>query len=336
MNKDISITIQDVANDAGVSVATVSRVLNEIGNVSLTTSKRVRASIERLGYTPNLSAQNLRKKESKVVLIIVQNFTNPFYSGILSGLCEAAQTLGYSAFINSNGDTTQDKRLADFLYSKRVDGAILLSCSTNDCWLSKYADQFPIVQCAEAADNVCLPYVSIDNYSAMCDMISYIRGLGHEKIGYVNIDNKFLSTRQRKQGYIDSVSFKNKEQYIINTQNYDYESGMIAAEKLFKLSEKPTAIVCGSDMLALGVIAKARELGLSVPADVSVTGFDDVEYTKMFQPYLTTVAQPCYELGWSAMHELKASIDRGYNGNAHIVLPYQLKIRDSCAKIDAP
>lgn len=333
-----SITIEDVAREASVSVATVSRVLNGNSRVSETTARRVSEVIERLGYIPNPSARNLRKGESKVVLIMVSNFTNPYYSHILSGICDAAQFWGYSAFINSDKDANQEKVFTSMMEGKRADGTIFLSCSCGDAWLGKYAERFPMVQCAEAADGVSVPYISIDNYGAMCELVRHVRHLGHEKIAYVNIENDFLSTRLRKQGYRDSVASGSfgrgfKEDYVVGTPDYSYESGIAAADKLLSLPDRPTAILCGSDMLALGVMSRAREMGISVPGELSVTGFDDVEYAKMFHPYITTIAQPCYDLGLTSMKKLKECIDKGSNDNMHIVMPYELKVRESTAAV---
>lgn len=338
MIDDNSITIEDVAREAQVSVATVSRVLNGNSRVSETTAKRVSEVIDRLGYVPNPSARNLRKGESKVVLIMVSNFTNPYYSHILSGICDAAQFWGYSAFINSDKDANQEKVFTSMMEGKRADGTIFLSCSCEDSWLNKYAERFPMVQCAEAADGVAVPYVSIDNYGAMCDLVRHVRQLGHEKVAYVNIENSFLSTRLRKKGYCESMSAGGfgrafREEYIIGTEDYNYESGLSAAEKLLSLPDRPTAILCGSDMLALGVVSKAKEMGISVPGELSVTGFDDLEYAKMFHPYITTIAQPCYELGWTSMKKLKECIDKAANDNMHIVMPYELKARESTAAV---
>lgn len=338
MIEDINVTIEDVAKEAMVSVATVSRVVNESGRVSETTARRVREAIEKLGYVPNPSARNLRKGGSKVVLIMVPNFTNPYYSQILSGICDAAQFLGYSAFISSDKDANQEKIFTSVMEGKRADGTIFLTCCYDDVWLGKYVDRFPIVQCAEAVDNVAVPYISIDNYAAMCELVRHVRQLGHEKIAYVNIENRFLSTRQRKQGYCDSMTGgvmgkSLRSDYIIGTTDYSYESGVAAAERLMSLPDRPTAILCGSDMLALGVVSKARELGISVPGELSVTGFDDIDYAKMFHPYITTVAQPCYELGWTSMQKLKECIDKNSNDNVHIIMPHKLKLRETTDRV---
>lgn len=337
MRNSLSITINDVAEEAKVSVATVSRVINQNGPVSVDTAQRVREAIEKLGYVPNLSAQNLRKKESRVVLIMVPNITNPFYSNILSGICQMAKELGYSALINSD-DTRVEKTLSTMIESKRVDGAILLTCSVGDNWLAKYADNFPMVQCAEAVDGLDVPYVSIDNYTAMCQLVELVHSMGHRRIAYVNINNEFLSTRQRKNGYLDSINSSDSlcvydESYVVATEGYDFDSGKRAGEALLKLPVPPTAVICGSDMLALGVMARAKERGLKVPQELSVTGFDDVEYTRIFQPYLTTVAQPCYDMGVRSMLKLKECIDNGSSTMNHIMLPYEIRIRESCSAV---
>lgn len=336
MRDSVSITINDVAEEARVSVATVSRVLNGNGPVNPLTALRVKEAIAKLGYTPNLSAQNLRKKESHIILIMVPNITNPFYSNILSGICEAAKEMGYSALIHSD-DSSVEQTLTTMIDSKRVDGAILLTSCVKDKWLERYVDRFPIVQCAEAAEGLSLPYVSIDNYGALCELFDLVYDMGHRKIAYVNINNDFLSTEQRKAGYLASIGSRSDctlhEDYIIATDGYDFDSGRAAGEVLLSLAEPPSAVICGSDMLALGVMATAKEHGLALPQQLSVTGFDDVEYTRIFRPSVTTIAQPCYEMGFTSMRRLKECIDKGKNEVYHTMLPYKLRLRESCAAV---
>lgn len=329
-------TIEDVAGQAGVSVATVSRVINHSSLVSQKTTQRVMEAIETLGYVPNVSARNLRKRESRVVLVLAPNFTNPYYSHILPGICDSARLLGYSAFICSGKTENQEQTLAEMLETKRADGAILLTCNYDDFWLEKYADKFPLVQTSEAVEGVNLPYVAIDNDQAIHDSMDYVHALGHRRIGFVSIQNKFLSTQLRKNGYLDAIRAFEGEgavdpELICETEDYGFESGRDAALRLLSRSDRPSAIVCGSDVLALGVIAGARELDLSVPEDLSVIGFDDVDYTKMFHPYLTTIRQPCYQLGWESMKILQKCITRGENSAERIVLPHELKRRESAA-----
>lgn len=329
-------TIEDVAQCANVSVATVSRVINKSSLVSEKTTQRVIETIEALGYVPNVSARNLRKRESRVVLVLAPNFANPYYSHILPGICDSARMLGYSAFICSGQTESQEQTLLEMLETKRADGAILFTCNYDDDWLANYSDKFPLVQTSEAVDGINIPYVAIDNYRAMRDSMEHVHSLGHEKIGFITIRNKFLSTRLRKAGYRDAVEEYYghdavDESLIFEMDDYGFESGRKAAIQLLSRNDRPSAIVCASDVLALGVIAAARELNLRVPEDISVVGFDDVDYTKMFHPYLTTIRQPCYQLGWESMKVLQRCIERGTNLADRIVLPHELKKRESTA-----
>ncbi|MGM9563007.1 MAG: LacI family DNA-binding transcriptional regulator [Faecousia sp.] len=330
-------TIEGVAKMANVSVATVSRIINGSASVSKPTMLRVQEAIDTLGYVPNLSARNLRKGESCVVLIMAPNFTNPYYSHILSGICDTAQSFGYSAFICSGKTSSGEATMREILKTKRADGAIMLTCNYDDAWLNKDASRFPMVQCSEAADGVELPYVSIDNYRAMRDSVAHVCSLGHTRISFITIDNKFLSTRLRYQGYHDEIVEQLGEaafqpELISRTVDYSFESGRKAALQQLSSNNRPTALVCCSDVLALGAIAAAHELGLQVPRDLSVVGFDDVDYTKMFHPYLTTIQQPCYELGCQSMRMLQKCIAAGQNTAERIILPHEVKVRESTAR----
>ncbi|MBD5393347.1 MAG: LacI family transcriptional regulator [Lachnospiraceae bacterium] len=322
--------ISDVAVEAGVSVATVSRVLNQNGYVSEAAEKSVRSAIERLGYVPNISARNFRKQESRVILIVAPNFTNPYYSHILSGITETSRTAGYSAMIFSGKTSNKEDILAEMVVGNKADGAILLTCNLDDTWIMKYADKLPIVQCSEAVENSTIPYIAIDNYAAMKDSINYIQSLGHKRIGFITVKNLWISTKLRKQSYMDEmkkigVSTKG---LIREVNDYSFENGRLAAIDLI-MQAHPTAIACSSDVLALGAIAAAGEMGLSVPKDLSIIGFDDVDYTKMFHPYLTTIAQPCYELGKTSVEELIKCIQAKKNLSDKIVLNHKLKIRET-------
>lgn len=335
--KDIrkTITIEEVAKEAKVSVATVSRVLNKSNLVSKSTAERVHKAVESMGYVPNPLARNLRKSESRTIMIVIPNFTNPYYPHILSGVTEASRSQGYSAMICVSDMCDTEKVLVEMLTAKRIDGAILLSCNRDDEWLKKYVDNFPLVQCSESVENISLPYVAIDNYQAMQDAFDYIQSLGHERIGFVSINNRFISTYLRTKCYYDMLDKMNfhGEPLIREVKDYDFESGRKAALELLSEKNPPTAIACVSDVLALGVIAAANERGLRVPEDISVVGFDDVDYTKIFHPYLTTIRQPCYELGWHSACELQKCIENGKNMDSKIILPHKLMVRESSGNI---
>lgn len=333
-----TVTIGDVAREAQVSVATVSRVINNIGVVRAETAERVRRTIKRLNYTPNQAARNLRRNESRVILMLAPNFTNPYYANILSGICDVSRELGYIALVYNTYDTLtlKERELTHLIEANKVDGTIILAINHDDEWLDKYKGEYPIVQCSEYVLNSNLPHISVDNYLAAYEMTLNIIALGHRKIGFMGSENRFSSTKLRYQGHCkalqDSGITPRPEYDVQGSVDYSFPSGKAAARELLSLPDRPTAVVCVSDVLALSVIAAAKERGIKVPEQLSVTGFDDVDYTTMFHPYLTTVRIPCYDVGRKAMLVLRQSMQKLEDAETVVYMPHEHIYRESCAK----
>lgn len=333
-------TIEDVARVAGVSVATVSRVLNGNYQVKASTEERVQRAIESLAYVPNFAARNLRKNESMAAMIVAPNFTNPYYSHILAGIGDAARILGYSVFICNESETGAVQALiSSAVKDHRADGVILLSNEYNATWLQEYARHMPIVQCCEYAESAALPHIAIDNYRAAYEAVEYLINLGHRQIATISSSNAHISTKLRYEGYCDALRAAGLEpvaDYVVKASpDYSYQSGYLLANKLFNLQARPSAVFCISDILALSAVAAAADRGLSVPGDVSIMGFDDVGYTTMFHPYLSTIAQPCYEIGSKSMqtlHAFKASFPAVPEVEP---MAYKLVLRESTAPCKA-
>lgn len=331
------VKIEDVAREAGVSVATVSRVLNEQGRVLPETQRKVRKAVEALRYEPNLSARNLRRNESRIILILAPNFSNPYYSNVLSGICDVSRNLGYSTLIYNTYDSDAlDESLVSSLFQKnRADGMITLAINRDDRWLEQYAGKYPLVQCSEYVEEAALPHISVDNRLAARESVQRLIALGHQRIGIVTSANRYLSSENRLRGYLDALEAagipKSDDLIAYASADYSFASGKQAARELLALPRPPSAIFCVSDILALGVIAAAGKMGLQVPWDLSVTGFDDVDYTTMFHPYLTTVAVPCYELGRRSMLLLYDHIAQKADAECEIYLPHNIIQRETTA-----
>ena len=337
---DTVVTIERVAQRAGVSVATVSRTLNNSPAVKPATAQRVRQAVEALGYVPNQSARNLRRNESQVILALAPNFSNPYYSRILTGIGDRAWELEYSVLVcNTLGHANSERRFLKMMESHQADGAILLGCHWDYSWLARFAQRSHIVQCCEYVPDLACPSVSIDNYAATREMVAYLQRLGHRRIAMIGADNQYISTRLRRQGYLDAMEEGGLEiredWYRLADADYSFASGQTAAQALLAAAPRPTAIFCVSDILALSAIAAAQELGLSVPGELTVTGFDDLDYTTMMHPHLTTVAQPCHEMGRQSVDLLlDGLLDREEPSEQQIFLPYRLMERESAAAPD--
>ncbi|HWR24354.1 MAG TPA: substrate-binding domain-containing protein, partial [Feifaniaceae bacterium] len=242
--------------------------------------------------------------------------------------------LGYSVMIcTTGGESAQELEFLNMLAKKRADGAILLASVMQSRELEKYARQYPIVQCSEYEPGTKIAHISVDNYKAARQAVDYLLQTGHTRIATISSVNGYPSTRLRLKGYHDALreaGIPVTEEYIrYGSFDYSFQSGVVAAEGLLSLEQRPTAIFCISDMLALGAVNGARGLGLRVPEDVSILGFDDVEHATMFRPQITTMAQPCYQLGECAA-ELLYDLMRGESAKPReIMLPSELKIRAS-------
>lgn len=328
-------TMIDVANRANVSIATVSRVLNGLKTVDPELAIRVQDAVRELRYEPNFTARNLRCKESRTLIILTPNITNLYYSNIIAGIAHGAQEHGYSYFLfNTEGKRELEEQILDRLEKRQADGAILLAAELGADWIQKYASHYPIVQCSEFDPAYPIPHVSIDNYQAARDAVEYLIANGHTQIGIVSSNNRFFSTAERMRGYKDALldaGLTLCDDYIRYAAWDDFKASSKAARSLLSIQNRPTALFCISDMLALGAIASAKELGLRVPEDVSVIGFDDVEYTTMFHPYVTTVVQPCFNIGHTAVNLICKLIKRK-EVLTEVILPQHLVIRESVAK----
>lgn len=332
-------TIADVATQAGVSVATVSRVINKTAQATPQTRDKVLRAITALDYHPNLPARNLRRHQTGAILILTPNMTNPFYASILMGIGDTAAKLGSAAFIcNTGDDPARSTAALDRLRRHQADGAIILSIDTDATWLTDYAAQFPIVQCAEFQPGRPIAHVSIDNYTASRDVMAYLLGLGHRRIAHISAANSYQSTAARLAGYCDATAKAGlpwRPDYVTQgSADYSFASGKQAAQHLLGLENPPTALYCISDTLALGALVAAQESGLRVPDDISITGFDNVTETEMIRPYLTTLAQPCYELGQTATRMLDDLINHRAPA-LECVLGHRLVIRESSAAVPA-
>ena len=200
--KEIMITIADVAREAGVSVATVSRVLNKNGPVSPAAHEKVALAIAKLNYQPNVWGRRLRRKESKMLLILVPTISNPFYSSIVAGIEDEARRCQFGTMLCIvNGDEVREREFIELLFDGQADGAVMLCVNKDNRHIKEIADKVPIVQCCEFFKDADIAHVSVDNFAAAAQVVRYLHSLGHKKIGFVGSVNQFISSEDRRRGY---------------------------------------------------------------------------------------------------------------------------------------
>lgn len=328
-------TIQDVAKKANVSVATVSRVINNSPLVSAVTYNKVIGAVAELNYSPNMLGRNLRRTQTRMILVLLPSIANPFYSTVVKGIEDTANENGYSILLcNTDSDLKRESVYIQLLTQKLADAAIFMATELDQESLGALACNRPVIQCCEYKEGAKAAHVSIDNFKAAYDAAMHLISSGHKKIGYITCDNYFLSTTQRLLGFQTALSESDTyiESFRIVSGDYSFQSGYRAAKILASSSDIPTAVFAISDVMAIGAIRAFIDLGLKVPHDISVMGFDDISVSAMYSPSLTTVAQPKYSLGRASAKHLLKMLDTGIVSCENIYLDHRLVIRESTKK----
>lgn len=326
-------TIRDVAREAGVSIATVSRVFQGGANVLPETKERVMQAVEKLDYHPNRLAQQFRTQETKSVIVVIPELGNPFYAGIFAGIESVAKANNYSVYImDSHGDAQMESRSFELLSQKMVDGIITFSASLPQTEIQRFAEQYPIVVACRYFDAGVLPNVTIDNTKASKDMVNYMLNLGHKRICYLAGPSDILLYRDRMNGYLSALADRGLtiDQSLILNGEPSVQGGYDAMNAAINNASMDfTAVVASGDTMAIGAIRALRSHGYKVPRDIAVAGFDDIELSALFSPTLTTVRQPKQQIGVRSMEKLLDLIAGKTPAQYREVLPYELVIRES-------
>lgn len=323
--------IQQVAKQAGVSVATVSRVLNGKDKVSSKTKQKVEEAIQYLNYEPSMLGRNLRNSESRIVLILIPSISNPFYFEIIKGIENMALSQNYSILLcETDSKPEKEEIYFDLVRKKMADGIISMDPAVNVETLKELAENHAIIQCSEYGGGIGIPYVTIDSEEASYRAVKHLIQIGHRKIALMNSDEKFLYARERRMGYeraLQEHGIPLNGEYIFYTQELGFEQGQQTMKKILQLQDRPTAVFAVSDLLAIGALKEINAAGLHVPGDVAVVGFDKIDFSNMTNPALTTVAQPMYKMGTVAAGMLIEKI-QGKTVDS-VVLGHELVIRES-------
>ncbi|WP_026907507.1 catabolite control protein A [Paucisalibacillus globulus] len=329
----MTITIYDVAREANVSMATVSRVVNGNPNVKPTTRKKVLATIERLGYRPNAVARGLASKKTTTVGAIIPDISSIFFAELARGIEDIATMYKYNIIL-SNSDQNKDKeiQLINTMLEKQVDGIIFMGGNISEEHVQQFSTaSVPVVLAATFDDTDSIPSVNIDYEEAAYEATNYLIEKGNKKVAFISGKEAYTINQLKYQGYLRAMKEANLtivEDYIL-TGDYTYESGIETVEKLMNLPDKPTAIFTASDAIALGAIHGAQDLGYKVPEDIEVFGFDNTKLATMVRPTLSTVVQPTYDIGAVAMRLLTKYMNKEEVEENKVVLPHRLVERNS-------
>jgi LacI family transcriptional regulator, repressor for deo operon, udp, cdd, tsx, nupC, and nupG len=331
--------IQDVAKLADVSTATVSRALATPERVSPEARARVLEAIAKTGYVPNPAARTLRSQKTYMVLVVLPDLSNTFFSKILRGIEETLFEAGYGMIISDlDGSPEKEAHFAAFTAAGRVDGAILLNGhlfgQSREGEGQPARIKIPLVAVCEAIPGADIPQIEIDNRAAAYGMTQHLASLGHRSIAYVSGPASNILERERFQGFKDGLETAGLpfDPALVLPGDYTIEAGVRAGQDLVARPTRPTAVFCTSDEMAIGLMRTLFSAGLRVPEDISVAGFDDIEFAAVAEPPLTTIHQPRRELGQAAASAL-IELLQGRPSPKRIRLETELVIRDSVAPL---
>ncbi|WP_141431667.1 LacI family DNA-binding transcriptional regulator [Bacillus sp. 03113] len=336
----MNITIKDVAKKANVSISTVSNVINKSKWVSPEVSERVLEVVKELGFIPNAIARSLIKKESLLIGVLIPGIENPFTSIFVRVIEKELFKHNYTTLLcNTNLDTDIEFHYLKLLKEKYVDGVVLLTSNFQQKHIEFFEENsIPVLLASLTDKSKRFSSINIDDYQAAYDATLKLIQLGHKEIAWLGGSLLSDHALQRFEGFKQALkdngiayfedSFFESEEYTIQ---YGLEKGM----EIFSKKNRPTAVLCISDMIAIGAIQAADKCGLRVPEDISIMGFDDIPFASAYRPGIATVRQPVYDLGINAAQMLLQQIKEkeSYKKEARI-LPHEIIMRGSCKNIE--
>lgn len=326
------VTISHVARRAGVSPTTVSHVLSGKRLVGAATRATVLEAIRELGYRPNHVARNLRTRRSHMIAVVVPDITNPFYAVLTRGLADAVDAAGYGTYVcNTDGQHERERKFLQDVMDRGVDGIVFASGETaSQVNLQPIGDTTPIICIGEQLDHPMCDAVIPDDERGSCEAGAFLASRGYRRIAMIQGPPRYGAARTAGfRSAMQAAGLKVPSQLMVRG-DWTRKGGYAAMTALMALPDPPDAVFCANDLMAIGVLDVAHELGLEVPADLAVVGFDDVDAATIVTPRLTTVRNPSYETGSAAGDLLLSRTSGRYTGAGRtVVLPCPLVERSS-------
>jgi LacI family transcriptional regulator len=334
------ITIKDVARRAGVSVATVSRVLNKSGPVSPDAAKRIHEAADALHYVPHGGARSLITAKTSTIGVLLPDLYGGFFSEMIRGIDQTAQQHGYHLLLSGSHNRRAEMEAAMRAMRGRTDGLIAMSPHFDAATLvENLPPTLPVVLLSCEASSDVEHVIAIDNAGGAEAMVRHLIALGHGRIAMVMGEKGHFDTAERLQGYrraLASAGIAPRPEYEAQG-DFSETSGYSAVQQLLQLAERPTAIFCANDSMAIGGLAAASELGVRVPGDLTMVGFDDIPLAQYLSPPLTSVHVPVFEMGARAVSRLIAVLKgEPVEEGRSVRLPTRLVVRSSCAAPPRP
>ena len=335
-------TIYEIAKIAGVSPATVSKVINNYSDISDKTRKKVKKILEEQNFQPNYEAQCLSTKRTWTLgLVYFENseigLKHPFFAAVIESFKKEAEKKGYSLLLGSKNDRLKIDSFLQYFQYRNVDGIAIICSIPNDKETSEIIESdFPTVVIDMYNENTAT--VTSDNKQGCKMAIQYLYDLGHRKIAHITgmEENDNWVSNIRKESYIHEMNrlkLPIRKGYIQKGRNFDFDGGYVAMKNLMKLEERPTAVFAAGDKCALGAMQAVKDEGFNVPDDISIIGFDDSDVSQYVTPKLTTVKQSCDMIGSEAATILIHQIDKKEKVVVNKIIPVELIVRESCKRI---
>ncbi|MDR6227457.1 LacI family DNA-binding transcriptional regulator [Desmospora profundinema] len=334
----MAVTIREVAKRAGVSIATVSRVLNGSKPVSDRLKQRILEAVEETGYRPNAVARSMIQKKTGLIGVIVPEIANPYFSGLVEGIEAVANEWSYYLMLAiSEKNAQRELELLRIYQSRQMDGILWAAAQMDPaCRAEVEKMNIPCVVIGQRLEEVCIPSAVIDNRRASYETVKHLIQLGHQRIGMIHGPLwDVQSGKERFEGYRQALlehGLPLRDEWTAEGLRFDVQDGVKGMESIWNQPERPTALFCACDRMAVGAMTYLKERGVSIPEELSVAGFDDEELASLVTPRLTTVRHSPYQMGYESARILTDILRRKRKSTSlTLTLDYQVVIRDSTA-----
>lgn len=326
-----AVTIRDVAREAGVSVATVSRALNNQGHVADAVRLRVREAASALSYAPHPGARNLSCRRTHTIGVVLPVLHGEFYSGLMRGMDHVARAHGLHLLVSSHHGRRDEQDVALQTLRGRVDGLVLMSANNDDARPCGFLSIGVPAVCLDATAVDGMPSLAIDNRGGAVAMVRHLLSRGHRRIAFIGGPPGNADAMAREAGYRDAMADSGLDPWVVPGA-FDEASGHRACTGLLGTDERPDAVFAGNDLMALGCLFAMSQAGVRVPLDIALAGFDDIPLAEYAHPGITTMRVDAAELGRRAVRLLL--VNSGSIADPEIeagLLPTRLVVRESCA-----
>jgi DNA-binding LacI/PurR family transcriptional regulator len=327
-------TVKHVAELAGVSTATVSRVLSGLSGVREPLRTKVVAAARKLGYQPNRAARDLRARSSRTIGVLIPDIENPFFTSVIRGIEETLHAAGYTLLLaNFNEDPAREAAQLATFRAEGV-GGLIFAASREPAPVYQHLSEagMAMVAVSRTIGKLRVDQVTVGNRDGAFHAITHLIGLGHTRIAMITGPAEFNTARERQQGYEDALRAARlpvDEKLIVHC-DFRQTAGHNAMRRLLEAQSRPTAVFAGSNLLTLGTLQAIHESELDIPGDIAIIGFDEMAWAMSLRPPLTTVAQPALEVGRTAAELLLDRIRKPEQPRKQVVLETQLIVRASC------